>query len=109
VSEVCYLLGTIAREFPDTAAGKPLALFKRGLEAVAKEPVTELTWQLAYALGQEYHARGQGNKAAEYLQKAGLVLAFFLSHFGSDELRKLYLASGDRAKVLGIVESYTTT
>ena len=107
VAEALYLLGTIAREVPGLVAKRPLVLLKQGLEAIAKEPVTELTWKLAFTLAREYHERGQSDRSMEYLTKAKLVLQFFLSHFSSHEPRQQYLASDNRGQVLAVIEART--
>jgi tetratricopeptide (TPR) repeat protein len=109
IGEVCLLLGMIAKASPSTVAEKPLSLFRKGFEAIAKEPVSELTWKLALALGQELSERGQRERAKEFLLKAKLVLQFFLAQFKSSELRNRYLTVENKDKVLAVLESFLKT
>ncbi len=107
VAEANYLLGIIANVCSDAVPEKAIVYFKRGMDAIAKEPVCETTWKLAYALAHAYHERGQYERAREFLTKARLVLKYFLSHFRSDELKRKYLAADHRDRVLATIESLT--
>jgi lactate dehydrogenase-like 2-hydroxyacid dehydrogenase len=102
-------LGTIAITMPKALPEKPLAYFKTGIDFLAKQPVSELTWMLSFALAREYHERGQRDRAKEYLKKANLVLQFFLSHFSSNELKNQYLSGEQRGKALATIEALTRT
>jgi tetratricopeptide (TPR) repeat protein len=105
VAELNYLLGMIAAVKPDAVPEKAIVYFKRGMEAIAKEPVSEITWKLAYALAHEYYERGQHERAKEFLVKTRLVLKFFLSHFRSDEMKQRYLAADQKDRVLATIDS----
>lgn len=107
VAEADYLLGTIATVRPDAVPEKAIVYFKRGMDAIAKEPVSETTWKLAYALAHEYYERGQHERAKEFLVKTRLVLKYFLSHFRSDELKEQYLAADHKDRVFAIIDSLT--
>jgi tetratricopeptide (TPR) repeat protein len=109
VAEASYLLGMLAVSSPSSVPEKPLPLFRKGLDAIAAEPVTEITWRLALALGQEFRKRGQGEKAKECLTKAILVLRFFLAQFTSSELKNGYLTVDDKGKVLADLDAYVNT
>lgn len=104
-AELEYVLGVIASVKPDLVNEKAIMFFKRGMDAIAKEPVTETTWKLAYALAHEYYERGQLEKAREFLVKTRIVLQFFLSHFKSQELRERYLLDEHKDKVFATIES----
>ncbi len=107
VAEVDYLLGMIATVQPASVPEKAIVYFKRGMEAIAKEPVSEMTWKLAYALAHEYYERGQHERAKEFLVKTRLVLKYFLSHFRSKELKEQYLAADHKDRVLATIDSLT--
>jgi tetratricopeptide (TPR) repeat protein/tRNA A-37 threonylcarbamoyl transferase component Bud32 len=109
IAEASLLLGMIAKTSPSSVPEKALPLFRKGLDAIAKEPVSEVTWKLALALGQEYRERGQGDKAREFLTKAKLVLQFLLAQFRSTELKNQYLAVESKGKVLAALESFLKT
>ena len=108
VGEASFVLGTIAMSSPARVPERALAVFRRGLDAIAQEPVTEVTWKLAFALGQEFHKRGQSVKAQQCFTNARLVLQFFLAHFSSSELKNSYLAVDDKQKVLAALDMYLT-
>ena len=105
-AEAFYLLGRIARSRGQGARERPLTLFKEGLDLIADEPVTETTWRLALALGEEYRKRGQSARAKECFVKARLVLRFFLAGITSSELKNSYLKANDRQKALQALEAY---
>lgn len=105
-AEARYLLGCIARKAPTHVPERPISLFKRGLEVVTPEPVTELSWKLALALGEEYIDRGQTARAAESLEKARRVIEYFLGHVLSPDLKNQYLAADGRGDVLKSIEVY---
>ncbi|MBI5472742.1 MAG: tetratricopeptide repeat protein [Ignavibacteriae bacterium] len=107
VAEGNYLLALIAMHAPDATPEKPLVTLKRGLEAIAKEPISEITWKLAFALAREYYERGQRERAKEFLLKTKLVLQFFLSRFRSNELKDLYLDADHKRDVIATIESLT--
>jgi tetratricopeptide (TPR) repeat protein len=109
VAEASYLLGTIATSSPSSVPEKALPLFRKGLDAIAVEPVTEITWKLALALGQEFRKRGQGEKARECFSKARLVLRYFLAQFTSSELKNSYLMVDDKQKVLAALDANVNT
>ena len=102
VGESCLALGMLT----NLRAGMPLTYFKKGLEAIEKDPVSELTWQLAFGLGKEFQGRGQREKAKEALVKAKVVLHFIGSQFQSEERKKAYLAMGSRNRILEAIETY---
>jgi hypothetical protein len=106
VAEASYLLGNIAASSPSSVLEKPLPLFRNGFDAIAKEPVTEVTWRLALALGEEYRKRGQEERAKECYTKARLVLRFLLAQFMSSGLKNSYLVVNDKQKVLVALDSY---
>jgi tetratricopeptide (TPR) repeat protein len=106
VAEASYLLGSIAASSPSSVPERPLPLFRKGFDAIAKEPVTEVTWKLAFALGEEYRKRGQEEKAKECFTKARLVLRFLLAQFTSSGLKNSYLVVNDTRKVLAALDSY---
>jgi tetratricopeptide (TPR) repeat protein len=108
VAEASFVLGTIAASSPARVPERALAVFRRGLDAIAQEPVTELTWKLAFALGHEFHKRGQSMKAQQSFTNARLVLQFFLAHFSSSELKNSYLAVDEKQKVLAALDTYLT-
>ncbi len=107
VAEADYVLGLISISAPDTAPEKPLVYFKHGLDAIAKEPVSEITWKLAFALAREYYERGQRERAKEFLVKTKLVLQFFLSRFHSADLKNLYLNVDQKRDVIATIDSLT--
>lgn len=104
-AELDYLFGILAKASSEASLEKPIVYFKRGMERIASEPVSEITWKLAYALGLEYYERGQMERAREFLHKAQVVLEFFLSHFRSEDLKRQYLAADHRDRVLATIES----
>ena len=106
VAEALYLLGLIAASSPSSVAEKPLPLFREGFGAIAKEPVTEVTWKLAVALGAEFRKRGQGDRAKECFTKARLVLRFLVAQFTSSGLKNSYLMVNDKEKVMAALDSY---
>ncbi|MEK9136252.1 MAG: hypothetical protein AAB393_03950, partial [Bacteroidota bacterium] len=105
VAEACYMLGLIAKASPSAVPEKSLTWFRNGFEAVAKEPVTELSWKLSFMLGREFYERGQRERAREFLTKAKLVLNYFLERFASLELKKRYLDAENKSKVLAAIET----
>jgi tetratricopeptide (TPR) repeat protein len=107
--EASFVLGMIAKKSPDSVAEKSLAIFRRGFDRIAGEPVTEVTWKLAFVLGQEFRQRGQGVKAQECFMNARLILQFFLSQFSSSELKNSYLAVDDKKQVIAALDSYLPT
>jgi serine/threonine protein kinase/tetratricopeptide (TPR) repeat protein len=107
LAETDYLLGIIASHKAEAVHERAIIYLKRGIETIAKEPVTETTWKLAYALAREYYTRGQQERAREYLLKARVVLQFFLSHFRSDELKRQYIEVDQKEKVLATIDSIT--
>jgi hypothetical protein len=104
IAEASYILGTVAGTAPELVGEAPLSLYKKGLDAVSGEPVAEITWKLAYALGREFYDRGQKERAAEFFMKTGLVLRFFLSHIRSEELRRRYLSTDRREQAVKATE-----
>lgn len=109
VAEANYRLGAIAASQTVTGLEKPLHYFKQGMDAIAKEPVGEITWRLTFALASEYYQRGQMDRAKEFLRKTKLVLDFFLSHFTSPELKQMYLKVNEKERVLATIASITTS
>lgn len=109
VAEASLLLGMIATSSPASTSEKVLTIFRKGLDAIAEEPVMEITWKLAFALGQEFRKRGQAIKAQESFTKARLVLRYFLAQFTSSELKNSYLMVENRQKVIVSLDSYLNT
>ena len=107
VAEGNYLMGVIAMAKPEVVSEKAISFFKQGIEAIAKEPVSEITWKLTFALAREYYERGQRDRAKEFLLKTKLVVQFFLSHFQSPELKQRYLAVDQKQNVLATIEAIT--
>ncbi len=107
IAEANYLLGVLAIAFPTAVKEKAIFYLKNGIDAIAKEPVGEITWKLTFALAREYHERGQFLRSREYLLKTKLVVQFFLSHFRSKELRDRYLATDQKHSVLATIEALT--
>ncbi len=102
-AEACYVMGLIGQS-GQGAQEKPLVLFKKGLDAIRKEPVSELSWKLPYALGAEYLARGQHDRAAEAFKKAGAVLRYFVAQCTSPELKNHYLKAEQRQDILDTIQ-----
>jgi serine/threonine protein kinase/tetratricopeptide (TPR) repeat protein len=100
--EANLALGVIARNRGDLVDERSLALLKRGLDAIAKEPVTELSWKLSLELAREFDARGQHDKADYYLRQASTVLDYFLRKFRSPSLRQQFITSNDRGSVISL-------
>ncbi len=109
IGEAYYFIGTIATAKPQVVSEKAIVYFKHGIEAVAKEPVSETTWKLAFALAREYYERGQHDRAKEYLVKTKLILQFFLSHFSSAELKRQYLEVDQKERVFATIEAIIKT
>ncbi len=107
VAEANYQTGVIAMARPEVVPEKAISFFKQGIEAIAKEPVSETTWKLTFALAREYYERGQRDRAKEFLLKTKLVVQFFLSHFQSPELKQCYLAVDQKQNVLSTIEAIT--
>jgi tetratricopeptide (TPR) repeat protein len=107
IAEADYLIGTVALAEPSIIHEKPIVYFKHGIDAIAKEPVSETTWKLAFALAREYYERGQRERAREFLIKTRLILQFFLSHFKSLELKKQYLEVDQKERVFATIEAIT--
>jgi serine/threonine protein kinase/tetratricopeptide (TPR) repeat protein len=104
MAESFYLLGDLATTAPNLVEDKPLNYYKKGMEVLEKEAVTELTWKMAFALARECHERGQAARAREYLTKVNAVLEYFLNNFSSDELRDQYLFVDQKNRVLSTIE-----
>lgn len=107
MAEADYFLGTIAMIKPQVVREKPIVYFKHGIDSIAKEPVSETTWKLAFALAREYYERGQRERAKEFLVKTKLILQFFLSHFTSPELKKQYLEVDQKERVFATIDAIT--
>ncbi|MFN0158625.1 MAG: serine/threonine-protein kinase PknK [Bacteroidota bacterium] len=107
-AEACYIMGIIGQSGRVEMAEKPLTILKKGLDAIRKEPVSELSWKLPYALGAEYLARGQHDRATEFLKKAGAVLRYFIAQCSSPELRNHYLRTGQRQEILDTIKKLTS-
>jgi len=102
VAEARLILGLLARDRPGLVDEKPLALFKRGLDAIEKEPLTELSWKLSLELAREFDARGQHDKADHYLQQASIILQFFVRNIHSARLREQFLKAEGRGSLLSL-------
>ena len=102
VAEARLVLGLLARDRPGLVDEKPLALFKRGLDAIEKEPLTELSWKLSLELAREFDARGQHDKADHYLQQASIILQFFVRNIHSASLREQFLKAEGRGSLLSL-------
>ncbi|MBX2992100.1 MAG: tetratricopeptide repeat protein [Bacteroidetes bacterium] len=109
LAEANFILGICAGSTHAEGLEKPIVLFKRGMDILAKEPVTEITWKLAYALAGEYFNRGQRDRAKEYFIKTRLIVQFFLSHISSDKLKSSYLAIDQKDRVLATIDSIVKT
>lgn len=108
-AETLFLLGDVAKVAPSLVDDKPLNYYKRGMERIEQEPVTELTWKIAFALAREYQERGLAGRSREYLEKAKAVLEYFLSNFSSNDLRDQYLFVGQKNRVLTTIDILTKT
>jgi tetratricopeptide (TPR) repeat protein len=106
-AEASYLMGELGKVAPTLVADKPLNYYKRGMQLIEKEPVTELTWKIAFALAREYHERGQNDRAAEFLLKTKAIVEYFLSNFRSNDLRNQYLLVDQKNRVLSTIEILT--
>jgi tetratricopeptide (TPR) repeat protein len=109
VAEASFTLGMIASSSPASVAEKALPIFRRGFDAIAEEPVMEMTWKLAVAMGREYRERGQSFRGIECFTKARLVLRYFLDQFASSELKSNYLMMDNRQDILAVLDSYLDT
>jgi tetratricopeptide (TPR) repeat protein len=104
-AEIRYRLGIVAREHPDLAGEKALVCFREGLALIRDDHLSELSWKISFALGEEYARRGNSEKAREHFRTAKIVLDYFTSKFCSDDLRAQYVRSGSRAPVIAALES----
>lgn len=109
IAESSLLLGMIARKSPQYVQEKALTYLKKGMDAIAREPIAEITWRLAFALGQEYYERGQHVRARESFVKAKVVLQFIVARFQSIELKTKYLGAENKADVLVALEKFLNT
>ncbi len=105
LAEANFILGICAGSKNGEGLEKPIVAFKRGMDILAKEPIAEITWKLAYALAGEYYNRGQRDRAKEYLIKTRLIVQFFLSRISSDQLKSSYLAVDQKDRVLATIDS----
>ena len=78
------------------------------MEVMESAPVSETTWELMFALAQQFHKRGQVERAEEYLTKATLVLRYFMSKFRSAPLRAMYANDQVRQRVLSGRNGFST-
>ncbi|TLY31767.1 MAG: tetratricopeptide repeat protein [Ignavibacteria bacterium] len=99
-AEIRYRLGIVARECPDLIGEKALVCFREGLALIRDDHLSELSWKISFALGEEYARRGNSEKAREHYRNTKLVLDYFISKFSSDDLRAQYVGSGSRAPVI---------
>lgn len=109
-AELYYILGRIARERLKRGklngiVDKPIMYFRHSLDLLEEEHVTELTWKVSYALGQEYEQRGNSEKAREHYKAAHVVIEYFRSKFSSEELGTMYLKSDKRIEVAHTLEA----
>ena len=104
-AEIRYRLGIVARECPDLIGEKALVCFREGLALIRDDHLSELSWKISFALGEEYTRRGNSEKAREHYRHTRLVLDYFISKFSSDDLRAQYVRSGSRAPVITALES----
>ncbi|HYQ87719.1 MAG TPA: tetratricopeptide repeat protein [Bacteroidota bacterium] len=107
-AEIRYRLGIVARECPDLIGEKALVCFREGLALIRDDHLSELSWKISFALGEEYTRRGNSEKAREHYRNTKLVLDYFISKFSSDDLRAQYVQSESRAPVITALESCLT-
>ena len=104
LAEAYYLMGRMATGPQKAGSEPPIVHFKKGMNAIAQEPVGELTWRLAYALGIQHQERGQLAMARQYFIKTKVVLQYFMSQITSLELRNRYLSVDNRQLVLSTID-----
>jgi len=103
-AEANFLMGKMASALPEAGLELPIVYFRKGMNAIAQEPVGEITWKLSYALATEYRQRGQTSTAHQYFLKAKVVLDYFMSQITSPELRTRYLSAENRHLVLSTID-----
>ncbi len=96
--EAHLLLGRLARD--GRIQEKPLTCFMTAFDFIARQPVSELTWQILFSLAVEFTRRGQMQKGRDGFVKTKAVIEFFLSHFQSSDLREQYLSTDGRRGAL---------
>ncbi|GEM_PF-2501078 len=103
--EVYYHLGEIANKCPGLVEEKPLTYFRRGLEAIENEQISEISWKISYGLATEYRRRGNRKKARENFVKAKIIIEYFADKFSSPSLRNQYLGAEMRRQILETIVS----
>lgn len=99
-AEALYMAGRIAGASPSATPERPLVYLKAAFESLKKEPVSELTWKVSYALAHAYLERGQKDRAREFFLRTRMVIQYFLGQFISEERKHAYIALDDKANIL---------
>jgi hypothetical protein len=103
-----YFLGKISINLKDPDLSPPIEHFEKAYSLIENETITELTWQVLFAISQSYLERGFINKAKKPLIYAAELLNYIADNIKKSDFRTKYLNESERAKVFNKLKSINT-
>ena len=104
-AEKKYLEGLIALQSDRFKLPPPIESLDDAYNLIKDGHITELTWKILYALGENYLKRGNLKKAQDYFFYSKEVLNFISDNIKNDDMRDKYLSKPERKVVLDKIET----
>jgi serine/threonine protein kinase/tetratricopeptide (TPR) repeat protein len=99
-AEALLLMGKMTKRPGVNLQKSAVEYFSEGLALLENMPISEVTWQLVFYLGEEYLAKGIYQRGMENLNNANLLISYLCSSIDERKFLNSYLNEPERKRIL---------
>lgn len=99
-AEAQLVMGKLTKRPGVNLAKSAIDYYSDGLNLLENMPISEVTWQLVFYLGEEYLAKGVYQKGMEHLNNANLLISYLCSYIDDRKYLDSYVNQPERKRIL---------
>lgn len=107
-AEALFILGNMAKKPGSELTKSSFDYYLEAIKLIENSPISEVTWQLSFALGEEYIIKEVYQKGKQNLQNAKLLINYLSNNIINLEFKRSYLEEPVRQRTLNQIEKILT-
>lgn len=99
-AESLFIMGKLTKRPGVDLSQTAIDFYTSGLSLLENMPISEVTWQLVFYLGEEYLTRGVYQKGTENLTNAKLLLSYLCRNINEKKFLDSYVNQPERKRII---------
>ncbi len=103
-AESLLIMGKLTKRHGVELGQSEIDYFSKGINLLENMPISEVTWQLVFHLGEEFLTKGVYQKGIEHLTNANLLISYLCSKIKEKKFLVSYVTQPERKRIIEKIE-----